>query len=419
MVDDRRRLVVFVSNYRRGRKKYRTVVPVKSFEKNIASVLRTQNRYGGGHNVDFVSAALFATLLIQENAKLACDLFVMDIFRLKSKKKQQAVTTSANTSTKSTSTSATDQLDQIAISTAEMETDATYAMDAPLTSSNHSKKQQQLASSSPKSTTKASVTAGSDDNNINGKSTGTTEPTKRLSITSGIDALLDSDDDEFANADIFNDGDNSSGDDDNITASSEQQHQGSNLGTPNSRRSTLSIKSKASSSGQHNTVGIPPALSNTSSTPASNIMAISPLSATSTTSSKKKLFHHDILDVLSSAMQDVTTATSLATSPKLQQSAQGEADQSTTNNDDDDDDDDDEIIDDNDDELEDDDDKDDAADDKSNNSESAEDYSDDEDEGEDGYKPGGYHPVKVGEVYNQRYDQCCSRSSLIRQRHWC
>ena len=25
-----------------------------------------------------------------------------------------------------------------------------------------------------------------------------------------------------------------------------------------------------------------------------------------------------------------------------------------------------------------------------------------EDEGEDGYKPGGYHPVKVGEVYNQR-----------------
>ena len=34
--------------------------------------------------------------------------------------------------------------------------------------------------------------------------------------------------------------------------------------------------------------------------------------------------------------------------------------------------------------------------------ESTEDYSDDEDEGEDGYKPGGYHAVKVGEVYNQR-----------------
>ena len=35
-------------------------------------------------------------------------------------------------------------------------------------------------------------------------------------------------------------------------------------------------------------------------------------------------------------------------------------------------------------------------------SDSAEDYTDDEDEGEDGYKPGGYHPVKVGEVYNQQ-----------------
>jgi hypothetical protein len=35
-------------------------------------------------------------------------------------------------------------------------------------------------------------------------------------------------------------------------------------------------------------------------------------------------------------------------------------------------------------------------------SDSAEDYTDDEDEGEDGYKPGGYHPVCIGEVYNQR-----------------
>mmetsp|Transcript_11014 Transcript_11014/g.16394 ORF Transcript_11014/g.16394 Transcript_11014/m.16394 type:complete len:796 (-) Transcript_11014:1689-4076(-) len=38
-----------------------------------------------------------------------------------------------------------------------------------------------------------------------------------------------------------------------------------------------------------------------------------------------------------------------------------------------------------------------------NGSDSAEDYTDDEDEGEDGYKPGGYHSVRVGEVYNQRY----------------
>lgn len=44
---------------------------------------------------------------------------------------------------------------------------------------------------------------------------------------------------------------------------------------------------------------------------------------------------------------------------------------------------------------------DDHDDDKSH-SDSAEDYTDDEDEGEDGYKPGGYHVVKVGEVFNQR-----------------
>ena len=60
------------------------------------------------------------------------------------------------------------------------------------------------------------------------------------------------------------------------------------------------------------------------------------------------------------------------------------------------------------DEDDDDDDEDDDDDDKSNNSESAEDYTDDEDEGEDGYKPGGYHPVKVGEVYNQRCVSTCS-----------
>lgn len=35
-------------------------------------------------------------------------------------------------------------------------------------------------------------------------------------------------------------------------------------------------------------------------------------------------------------------------------------------------------------------------------SESGEDYSDDEDEGEDGYKVGGYHRVHIGDVYNQR-----------------
>lgn len=42
-----------------------------------------------------------------------------------------------------------------------------------------------------------------------------------------------------------------------------------------------------------------------------------------------------------------------------------------------------------------------------NASDSAEDYSDDEDEGEEGYKLGGYHPVKNGEVYNQRLVLVC------------
>jgi hypothetical protein len=38
------------------------------------------------------------------------------------------------------------------------------------------------------------------------------------------------------------------------------------------------------------------------------------------------------------------------------------------------------------------------------NSSSEEDYSDDEDEGEDGYRPGGYHPVRIGDKFhNSRY----------------
>ena len=39
-------------------------------------------------------------------------------------------------------------------------------------------------------------------------------------------------------------------------------------------------------------------------------------------------------------------------------------------------------------------------DDSAADSEGTQDFSDDEDEGKDGYKKGGYHPVKVGEVYN-------------------
>jgi len=54
-------------------------------------------------------------------------------------------------------------------------------------------------------------------------------------------------------------------------------------------------------------------------------------------------------------------------------------------------------------EDEDDSDKDDDDDDDKDGSDSGSDYTDDEHEGEAGYKAGGYHPVKVGEVYNQRY----------------
>ncbi|CAB9499444.1 SRSF protein kinase 1 [Seminavis robusta] len=49
----------------------------------------------------------------------------------------------------------------------------------------------------------------------------------------------------------------------------------------------------------------------------------------------------------------------------------------------------------------DDDDDDDAEGEEDKSSESGEDYTDDEDEGESGYKPGGYHPVNVGDVFNQ------------------
>lgn len=48
-------------------------------------------------------------------------------------------------------------------------------------------------------------------------------------------------------------------------------------------------------------------------------------------------------------------------------------------------------------------DDDDADDHDDKSSESGEDYTDDEDEGESGYKTGGYHPVKVGDIFNQGY----------------
>ena len=63
-----------------------------------------------------------------------------------------------------------------------------------------------------------------------------------------------------------------------------------------------------------------------------------------------------------------------------------------------------------------DDDDDDDHDDKS--TESGEDYTDDEDEGESGYKVGGYHRVKVGDIFNQGYVfcavECGFRNCLLR-----
>ena len=56
-----------------------------------------------------------------------------------------------------------------------------------------------------------------------------------------------------------------------------------------------------------------------------------------------------------------------------------------------------------DDSLSHDDDDDDDDDDHKSDHSSGEDYSDDEDEGEEGYRPGGYHRVSIGEVYNQRW----------------
>ena len=44
----------------------------------------------------------------------------------------------------------------------------------------------------------------------------------------------------------------------------------------------------------------------------------------------------------------------------------------------------------------------DEDDEKKSDHSSGEDYSDDEDEGEEGYRPGGYHRVSIGQVYNQR-----------------
>lgn len=276
---------------------------------------------------------------------------IMDLFR-KHKKKQAAVAALGTTkgATPALNTSYTDQLDQIAISAAEMETEAAYN-----DSSNH----EPLLN----------------DNNLVEDVNENSRSSDKLSAKSAIDALLDSDDD---NAEIFNDLDGSSGDDneDDVGTSSL-------LGTPTSKRSTVSSKALAHPAS---------ALTSTS------IMAISPLSATSSVASKnpKSSFHTDLFDVLQSAM-DVTIGSNKEDKivQKLNETAKDQMDGSE----DDPPNDEDESMS----NFAEEDNNDDPDNDEKTNSDSAEDYSDDEDEGEDGYKPGGYHPVKVGEIYNQRY----------------
>jgi hypothetical protein len=257
----------------------------------------------------------------------------MDIFR-KNKKKQQAATApqqqinshdAALMMTTSASTSFTDQLDQIAISAAEMENDATFVTDAE---AELIAKQKQAKRGNTLS-------------------------------KSGIDALIDSDEED---AEIFNDQEESS---------DEGKDDSSHLhGTPTSHRSSISSSKIAPT-------------------------ASSPLSSSSKTNSKK-------LSMVDADVEQSRARLSSFQNEKSKSSNSGEYDAAADTDDNDDDEDDD--VDDDDDDGESSPSREGAeGDEEKSNSDSAEDYTDDEDEGEDGYKPGGYHPVKVGEVYNQRY----------------
>jgi hypothetical protein len=267
----------------------------------------------------------------------------MDIFR-KNKKKQQAATApqqqinshdAALMMTTSASTSFTDQLDQIAISAAEMENDASFVTDAEAELIAKQKKARRGNASSK----------------------------------SGIDAIFDSDGED---AEIFNDQEESS---------DEGKDDSSHLhGTPTSHRSSISSSKIAPT-------------------------ASSPLSSSSKTNSKK-------LSMVDADVEQSRARLSSFQNEKSKSSNSGEYDAAADTDDNDDDEDDD---------IDDDDDDDDGEsspsregaerDEEKSNSDSAEDYTDDEDEGLDGYKPGGYHPVKPGDVYNQRYVRPLSLSA--------
>jgi hypothetical protein len=176
----------------------------------------------------------------------------------------------------------------------------------------------------------------------------------------GIDTLIDSDEDL---AEIFNDGDSDDDDGGNVSMVSEGSHvvggDGSKVSL--SPRQTVDNKNVLNAFGGKN--------------PSS--------AADSDVDASRARLHHQKKENHS-------------------RKSRRNADNASSSEDEDDDEDDDDNNITSEEDAEDDDDERDAEDDKSN-SDSAEDYTDDEDEGEDGYKPGGYHSVKIGEVFNQRY----------------
>lgn len=208
----------------------------------------------------------------------------MDLFR-KNKKKQQAAGLEVVGSS-----SFTDQLDQIAVSAAEMETGSSFIDD--------------------------------DDENVGAE--------MKMSIKSGIDALIDSDEDL---AEIFNDQEESS---------DENEKDSSKPDTPSSIRSTASRQSTVSAAKIKDAV--------------------------------------KSINGVSEQSRARINGTSSSEVVEMEHVGDDDDDDSSASRD-----------------------KKEDDDEEKSNSDSAEDYSDDEDEGEDGYKPGGYHLVKVGEVYNQRY----------------
>lgn len=217
----------------------------------------------------------------------------MDIFR-KNKKKQQAVAAAALEVPVVTTSSFTDQLDQIAISAAEMENDASFLDDEE-----------------------------------------GFEQEKKIIKTnkSGIDALIDSDED---GAEIFNDLEESS--DEGIDDTNNGQHD-----SPSSKRSTVSRHSVPSPTAKFKVV-------------------VKSIDASAVEQSKAR----------------VTSKNGDSSGVVEMEKVDDDDDDSASSR---------------------------EEEEEKSNSDSAEDYTDDEDEGEDGYKPGGYHPVKPGEIYNQRYER--------------